>query len=79
VCTDREDIRANFGLARLAACNVRTVWPLLEQLAGSGLGGGMTYDVVILRSATDAGATSLLTLNARGCERLEPPLRIEVP
>ena len=69
-------LEKNFSSVRVATFNARSVWPLLEQLADSSLAGGITYDAVILDAAADAGATSLLTLNARDYERLPQRLKI---
>ena len=69
-------LQKNFSTARLATFNARSVWPVLRQLADADLGGGITYDAIILDSAADAGATSLLTLNARDYERLPRRLKI---
>jgi predicted nucleic acid-binding protein len=69
-------LRENFGATRLASFNARSLWPVLEQLAATSLGGGITFDAVILDAAADGGATSLLTLNERDYERLESKIRI---
>lgn len=72
-------LRENFGSTRLAALNARSVWPVLEQLAALSLGGGITYDAIILDAAADGGATSLLTLNERDYERLDGKIRVVTP
>lgn len=69
-------LRENFGDVRVAAHGARSVFPLLTQLAGASLGGGIVYDAVILDTAADAGADSLLTLDARDYERLPERIRI---
>jgi predicted nucleic acid-binding protein len=69
-------LRDNFASVRLATFNARSVWPALQRLAAAALGGGITYDAIILDAAADAGATELLTLNERDYLRLEPALRI---
>jgi predicted nucleic acid-binding protein len=69
----------NFRTARLAGFSTRSVWPLLEELASANLGGGVTYDAIILDSAANAGATSLLTLNARDFERLPARIALIAP
>ena len=71
-----ELLRQNFASARLAALPARNVWPLVERLAFLGSGGGIAYDAVILDSASEAGATSLLTLNERDYDRLDSQMRI---
>lgn len=72
-------IRDTFGTSRLAAMNVRSLWPLLGALAASDLGGGLTYDAMILESCEHAGATALLTLNPRDFLRLSPSIEIRTP
>ncbi len=66
----------NFAATRLLTLKAQSVWPLLRRLATSELGGGLTYDAIILEAAVDGGATQLLTLNERDYERLEARLRI---
>ena len=65
-------LKDNFGHLQRS----RSAWPILERLASEGLGGGITYDAVILDAAVEAGATELLTLNERDYERLSPKIRI---
>src|SRR6476469_3232394 len=72
-------LRDTFGTSRLAPMNVRSLWPLLGGLADADLGGGLTYDAVILRCCEDAGATALLTLNPRDFLRLSPSIEIRTP
>jgi predicted nucleic acid-binding protein len=50
--------------------------PAIERLAAASLGGGITYDALILESATEAGASALLTLNERDYDRLDARLEI---
>ena len=69
-------LRANFAEVRIATQSARGIFTLLDGLATSSLGGGIVYDAIILDAAADAGATSLLTLNARDYERL--PERIAI-
>lgn len=72
-------LRDTFGAVRLVPLSARSLWPLLEHLADADLGGGLTYDAIILRAAEDAGATALLTLNPRDYERLSPRIAILTP
>jgi len=74
-----ELLRENFASVRLATLPARNVWPLVERLSLLGLGGGIAYDAVILDSASEAGATSLLTLNERDYDRLDSGMRISAP
>jgi hypothetical protein len=74
-----ELLRENFVSVRLATLPARNVWPLVERLALLGLGGGIAYGAVILDSASEAGATSLLTLNERDYDRLDSQMRISAP
>jgi len=72
-------LRASFSTVRIAVAPARFVWSMFGSLAATGLGGGITHDAVILAAAESAGATSLLTLNARHFQRLNSHIRIEVP
>jgi predicted nucleic acid-binding protein len=72
-------LRKTFATSKLAPLSARSLWPLLDDLAGADLGGGLTYDAIILRAAEDAGATALLTLNPRDYERLSPRIAIRSP
>lgn len=69
-------LRQTFESTRLVTLNSRSIWPVLERVVSLGLSGGIVYDAVILESATDGGATKLLTLNPRDYDRLEPRLRV---
>jgi len=69
-------LQDNFRTLRLASLNSRSVWAVVQRLAAVSLGGGITYDAIILEAASDAGATELLTLNERDYLRLEPTVRI---
>jgi len=69
-------LKNTFGSTRIVALSSRSVWPLLERLTSLDLGGGITYDALILETAIDAGADELLTLNERDYDRLEPRLRV---
>ncbi len=71
-----ELLETNFRDLRMATLASRDSWPLLTRLAGEGFGGGITYDAVIAETAHEAGAKSLLTLNVRDIERLQPDLDI---
>lgn len=52
---------------------------LLGRLAKTGVSGGRAYDAVISECAANAGASSLLTLNARHFEPAPKDLAIVVP
>jgi predicted nucleic acid-binding protein len=69
-------LRQTFEASRVVALNARSIWPVLERVVSLGLSGGIVYDALILESAADAGATQLLTLNARDYDRLEPRLHV---
>ena len=71
-----QSLKLTFESTRLVALNSRSIWPVLERAVSLGLSGGIVYDALILEAATDAGATELLTLNARDYDRLEPRLQI---
>ncbi|SRR5712691_3111071 len=72
-------LRGNFAKTRIAAIHSRNVWPLLEEIASDGLGGGVTYDAIIYKTAAEAGATELLTLNERDYERFAARVAIRTP
>ncbi len=72
-------LRKTFGSSKLAPFTARSLWPLLDELAGADLGGGLIYDAMILKSSEDAGATALLTLNPRDFLRLSPRIEIRTP
>lgn len=71
-----ELLRANFAAVRIASLQARGGFPLLQSIASRGLGGGLTYDAVILGTAREAGATALLTINARDFKRLAEDIEI---
>jgi predicted nucleic acid-binding protein len=50
----------------------RDAWRFLAELAADGVTGGALYDAAILRSAAEAGAERILTLNLRDFGRLAP-------
>jgi hypothetical protein len=52
---------------------------LLKRLAEVGIGGGRVYDAVIAESAVRAGASALLTFNARHYEPAPDGVEIVVP
>jgi predicted nucleic acid-binding protein len=52
---------------------------MLADLASNDIAGGSVYDAAILRTAESAGATSLLTFNARDFERFSSQVRVRVP
>lgn len=74
-----ELLRENFRDVRVAALASREVWPFLSRVAEAKISGGRTYDALILESARDAGATRLLTLNARDFERFDAGLEVVEP
>jgi hypothetical protein len=51
--------------AIIAGMNPEGVWSMIEMLTRLGLGGGRVYDAAICQSVADAGATVLLTWNAK--------------
>jgi toxin FitB len=57
----------------------RSTWQVIADLAEAGVVGGAIYDASILKTAENAGATSLLTLNPRDFERFNSQIRIDVP
>ena len=71
-----QSLRQTFESTRVVTLSSRSIWPVLERVVSLGLSGGIVYDALILESATDGGATKLLTLNARDYDRLEPRLQV---
>ncbi len=61
--------RAFHGRARIVASRGNVTWSLLRDAAEKRVAGGAIYDFRIVRAARSAGATHLLTLNARDFER----------
>jgi predicted nucleic acid-binding protein len=57
----------------------RSTWQIIADLADAGVVGGAIHDASILKTAENAGATSLLTLNPRDFERFNSQIRIDVP
>jgi predicted nucleic acid-binding protein len=75
-----ELLRLNFiEGADVGTLSARQHIALLRRLAADGLGGGRTYDAVIAECAVRAGASALLTFNARHFEPAPPTLTILVP
>lgn len=72
-------LQENFGEVRLASFPSREAWSLLRGLAGQQLSGGVTYDALIVESAKEAKATTLLTFNSRDFERLDAGIEILAP
>lgn len=59
-------VKGNFiDHATLATLDAGAHVTVLHRLAGSGVGGGRSYDAVIGATAVDAGAAELLTFNAK--------------
>ena len=71
-----QSLKQTFESTRVVTLNSRSIWPVLERVVSLGLSGGIVYDALILEAASDAGATKLLTLNARDYDRLEPRLQV---
>ena len=73
-------LKAGFAdLGRVVSLTAPQQVALLKRLAESGVGGGRTYDAIIVESAIRAGATALLTFNARHFEPAPGGLEIVVP
>jgi predicted nucleic acid-binding protein len=77
----RDLLTANF-LAKVSICPVSEadISAALELVAEQNLAGGMVYDAVIAHSVSRAGASKLLTWNARHFALVAPPqLAIHTP
>jgi predicted nucleic acid-binding protein len=72
-------LQRTFSSATIAGFPVKGVWEMLADLASNDIAGGSVYDAAILRTAESAGATSLLTFNARDFERFSSQVRVRVP
>jgi predicted nucleic acid-binding protein len=67
----RELLVRNFRQREVAALDAADVWGLLDDAIRDGLAGGVVYDAHVLACARRAGATALLTMNARDFARLD--------
>lgn len=74
-----ELLTENFADVKLAQLPSRGVWPLLRRLGAQQLAGGISYDALIVEAAKEAGATRLLTLNARDYARLDVGIEVVTP
>lgn len=69
----------SFRDVRLIALPARKSWDLLQTCLDEGLAGGRIYDVAIALIAIEAGASELLTFNARDFEPFADRINIRVP
>jgi predicted nucleic acid-binding protein len=68
-----------FGGARVIGLSPETAWTFLKNCVESSTVGGRAYDAVIASAAIDAGASELLTFNARDFEVFRDRIAIVVP
>jgi predicted nucleic acid-binding protein len=73
-------LKAGFAdLGRVVSLTAPQQVALLKRLAEGGTGGGRVYDAIIAESAMRAGASALLTFNARHFEPGPAGIEIVVP
>lgn len=69
-----------FETAEIAGLAGDAAWTTIQDLSLRDMGGGITYDAVIARTAFNAGASVLLTWNVKDLLRVAPPgLEIRQP
>ena len=72
-------LRETLSSVTIAPFPAGSTWQIITDLAEAGIVGGAIYDASILKTAENAGATSLLTLDRRDFERFNSHIRIEEP
>lgn len=65
--------------AQLVALDPNDYAELIRNAPSRGIAGGRVYDALIPATAVKAGASAILTLNARDFAELEPGLAVLVP
>jgi predicted nucleic acid-binding protein len=69
-----------YETAEIAALSGGAAWTTIQDLSLRDMGGGIAHDAAIARTAFDAGASVLLTWNAKDFLRVAPPgLEIRQP
>lgn len=63
-------LKTSFSTARIAGHATRDTWSLLRRWSVAPLGGGDTYDAVIVEIAKSTGAKSLLSFRRRELEKV---------
>lgn len=63
-------LRSSFATARVAGPRTRETWSTLRRWSVAGIGGNDVFDAMVIETAKDAGAKSLLTFRRAELERL---------
>ncbi|HEY4641755.1 MAG TPA: PIN domain-containing protein [Thermoanaerobaculia bacterium] len=74
-----ELLHDSFAGARAISLSPTTAWTFLQNCVDTGTVGGRVYDAVIASAAIDAGASELLTFNARDFDVFRDRIAIVVP
>jgi predicted nucleic acid-binding protein len=74
-----ELLHASFASARVISLSPATAWTFLQHSVDTATVGGRVYDAVIASTAIEAGASELLTFNARDFEVFRDRIAIVVP
>jgi predicted nucleic acid-binding protein len=74
-----ELLHDSFAGARVISVSPATAWTFLQNCVETGTVGGRVYDAVIASAAITAGASELLTFNARDFEVFRDRIAIVVP
>jgi predicted nucleic acid-binding protein len=72
-------LHGSFAGARVISLSQGTAWTFLQDCVEMGTLGGRVYDAVIASAAIEAGASELLTFNARDFELFRDRIEIVVP
>lgn len=75
----QELLAESFRDVRLVALPAKKSWDLLQTCVANALAGGRVYDAAIALTAIEAGASDLLTFNARDFEPFADRINIRVP
>jgi predicted nucleic acid-binding protein len=65
-------LRSNFSHARTADLSAECAWAAIRETTAKGFRGGRVFDAAIAWAAWEAGATVLLTWNAKHFQTVAP-------
>jgi predicted nucleic acid-binding protein len=74
-----ELLHDSFAGARVIGVSPATAWTFVQSCVDTGTVGGRVYDAVIASAAIEAGASELLTFNARDFDVFRERIAIVVP